>query len=119
VKTVDPFLYRRFWEESRGRLDPGLRAWAGTELLAGLSYSARVAERDRHLRAAGGFFSDLTVAERARRLRAALLRVRRGPKPSHPDSDELEGCLALALLARDHVPGVRALRRILAGQNRI
>lgn len=111
--NVDPAMLATFERETIGILDPALRSWALSALLAGLPYEARIRERNRALVAAGEFLGDVSAAERVRLLRSKLQAVRRAIKPAHPDFSTLEGCLARALLARDAVPTERQLRRIL------
>jgi hypothetical protein len=112
--SVDPVLFQNFARETVGILAPHLRSWAIQVLLKELPYGARIAERNRALRAAAEFLPEgLNMAERARRLHAALGAASRTTRPAHPDLSTLPGCLAHALLARDRVPDERQIRRVL------
>ena len=114
MASVDPVMFQTFQRESAGILREDLRAWTLQVLLAGLAYPARMAERDRAIRAAAEFLPPgLSMAARVRQLHAELCKVSRSSRPAHPDVSTLAGCLALALLARDRVPDERQLRRIL------
>jgi hypothetical protein len=112
--SVCPVMFEAFSRESAGILAPHLRSWALQVMLAGLPYPARMAERDRALRAAAGFLPEgLTMSERVRQLHAAMCKVSRSTRPAHPDLGTMEGCLAHALLARDKVPNLRQLWNVL------
>lgn len=112
--NVDPLMFRTFARESVGILEPGLRTWAVQTLLMGLPLRARLAERDRALRAAAAFLPDsLNTAERVRRLREEMSALERSAMPSHPDMTTFRGCLALSMLARDKVLTERQIRNIL------
>ncbi|MCP3137539.1 hypothetical protein [Pyxidicoccus xibeiensis] len=111
---VDPVMYEAFARETANILREDLRGWALEVMRSGLSYAARMAERDRCLRAAAEFLPDgLSMSERVRRLHSAMSTMARSTRPAHPDGSTLEGCIALALLARDRVPNVRQLRKVL------
>jgi hypothetical protein len=112
--NVDPVMFQTWQRETVGILRADLRSWALQVMLSCLPYQARIAERNRALRAASDFLPEgLAMAERVRQLHAALERASRSTRPAHPDLSTLDGCLAHALLARDTVPDERQIRRIL------
>lgn len=114
--AVDPVMYRTWARETAGILRPDLRSWALQVMLSGLPFEARMAERNRALKAAAEFLPEgLSSVERARQLHAELAALRRTTRPAHPDMDSLRGCLALALLARDRVPTQRQIWNALRG----
>lgn len=114
MASVDPVMFQAFQRETAGVVPEFLRSWAIQVLLAGLPFEARIAERDRALRAAAALLgTDLSTAERVRRIHAEMGALARAARPSHPDLTTLHGCLAHALLARDLVPTKRQLWRIL------
>ncbi|EPX54928.1 hypothetical protein D187_009763 [Cystobacter fuscus DSM 2262] len=107
-------MFEVFARESIGVLRQDLRSWALQVMLAGLSFEARIAERNKAIRAAADFLpADMPTSERARQLHAELCAVSRSTRPSHPDVGTMRGGLALALLARDRVPDVQQVRRVL------
>src|SRR5687768_12202546 len=103
--SIDPVMFQTFNREAAGILRPDLHHWAIQVMLPSLPYKARMAERDRALRAAAEFLPpDLSMAERVRRLRAELVAASRSTRAAHPDLSTLAGCLALVVLIRERVP---------------
>jgi len=99
-----------------GTMTPELARDLLAELHKRQSHEARLAERNRALRAAGALLgAGLKSTERAKQLHALLSAAQRSTRQAPPDLNTLDGCISAALHACPKVPGARQLWNVLEG----